>query len=363
MRLFEIAPTPRSVVATTPFISEYTAFAHKYPGLEAKLIQFLQFRQTARPDQPFNDKDSPMTDMGGVRRCHLVHGKAILIYRVSRDEIALLRLVEHDAYEGRGNNQLKRYVASLSANSLQPFSVSTTTPKPKPVAPVGLTSEQKEELVQLFKTLASGNPKDREVLLATASGDINEFLDFARIVLRFDDTSHDKAILQALGGRDMVVRFAKRWAEASKPVSESKSSGGWTEYDFMNGGCYVLAIWLHNRTKLPLYGIWHDDDIAHGFVYDETKDIAYDARGAIRGLDNVAKYRGVGNYQGAIRPVTIEQMREHIPKALESQQARMFPRRIPSSEKSRAVARYVEKVPDLLGLVRNRSSSSAPEDV
>lgn len=273
MRLFEIAPPLREVVAPSQFFSEIAAFAHKYPDLEAKLERFIQFRRAARPDQPFNDKDSPLTHMQGYRRCHLIYGKAILIYAIERDRLILLRMVEHDALEGAGKTQLRRYLMSVSPNSLQAFVMPPPmAPKPKFVA---LTSTQKQVILDLFKTLAS-HPKDRELLVAASQGDIEAFLTFARLFLEFDDTSHDKAILQALGGRDGLIRWAKRWADVGR------------------------------------------------------------------------------KHQDTIKPATIEQMREHIPKALEAQQQRMFPRRIPSSEKSHAIAKFVERVPDLLGLVRNK---------
>lgn len=65
-----------------------------------------------------------------------------------------------------------------------------------------------------------------------------------------------------------------------------------TEGDLMASGCYGLAIVLHEKTGLPLWGLFDDKGACHhAFVYDADTDIAYDARGGLS-LSDVMSYRG-----------------------------------------------------------------------
>ena len=130
--------------------------------------------------------------------------------------------------------------------------------------------------------------------------------------------------------------------------------GRWEEYDFMNGGCYVLALWLYRKTKLPIYGVYDNSDfIHHAFVYDENTNAAYDARGSTTLEKMQDYYNQESNRKLIIKPATKEDVRLHVELAIEAQQQRMFPRRIPSSETSKAVERYVSRIPSLKRLVWN----------
>lgn len=55
-----------------------------------------------------------------------------------------------------------------------------------------------------------------------------------------------------------------------------------TEREFLRGGCYALAIWLHQRTGLQLVGLYDEDGtLHHAMVANDAADMVYDARGAV----------------------------------------------------------------------------------
>lgn len=54
------------------------------------------------------------------------------------------------------------------------------------------------------------------------------------------------------------------------------------ESDYLRGGCYALAAWLHLKTDLPIYGLFDDDGLMHhAMVGDHDGQTLYDARGRI----------------------------------------------------------------------------------
>lgn len=53
--------------------------------------------------------------------------------------------------------------------------------------------------------------------------------------------------------------------------------------DLMRGGCFAMALWLHRKTELPLYGLFDEaGDMHHALVLDEAEDVFYDARGRVQ---------------------------------------------------------------------------------
>ena len=202
--LFERDDQPRHIVATDRFNSDYREFAHKYKDLQSKLEDFLQYRKTSRPDQPFNTKDSPMMAVNGVRRCHLVHGRALLLYVITDDEIRLIDIVDHGEIDGKASVAINRYVNNLTLNSFKPFSI----PAPSTHLEVHkLNANQKDELQTVVQMISEED--NRSILEAIARGDMEDFLLWARYALEFKDNSQDKAIITALGGRQAFIQWAR----------------------------------------------------------------------------------------------------------------------------------------------------------
>lgn len=119
-----------------------------------------------------------------------------------------------------------------------------------------------------------------------------------------------------------------------------------TQGEFMRGGCFVLALYLHTKTKLPLYGLWDGDVMHHAFVYDAATDTAYDARGAHQGLETIKYYRGLPSKGVAVRPATVAEVRCHAEFA--QKEADLWGRTIP---RPRAIPSFVRTVPSLARLI------------
>ena len=75
---------------------------------------------------------------------------------------------------------------------------------------------------------------------------------------------------------------------------------------YLRGGCWILAIELSKKTKLPLWGIRDErGDLHHAFVADEENQTAIDIRGSMP-LHNVAL--GCGAQNPRIEPIHKEEI-------------------------------------------------------
>ena len=101
--------------------------------LRSTLRDFLEYRATHRPDEAFGPKDGRMPG-SKFRRCHLVHGKAILIYQLHGSEIRLVTIDEHNAVEGSTNRLMLSYIKSLQPDDYYTFDVNDPVPT-KPWTP------------------------------------------------------------------------------------------------------------------------------------------------------------------------------------------------------------------------------------
>lgn len=107
------------VMATQRFIKDKEDFERKYVDFDSNLDEFLQFRLKARPDEPYGSKDSRLQggNFKGLRRCHIVHGKALVLYELVGNEIRLIAVGPHDMVEGgAGAASLGTYARSLTAD-------------------------------------------------------------------------------------------------------------------------------------------------------------------------------------------------------------------------------------------------------
>ena len=110
------------VLASKRFQRAYPEFLYKYHGLERTFRDFLTFRAKTRPDESFNAKDGRI---GGTKfwRCHLVHGKAILIYQLVGSELRLVDLDDHNIVESGSNHIMRTYAKSLTPEDYYKFDV------------------------------------------------------------------------------------------------------------------------------------------------------------------------------------------------------------------------------------------------
>lgn len=213
--LFEADQPLRQIVATPRFFKEYPKFVKKYKSFRSNLRDFLLFRQDARVDQPYNSKDATLTGsiwrgQGlNLRRVHLIHGKALVIYNIAAHEIRLVIIGEHDDIEGSSINRLVTYAKTLSPEDFSKFPIPAEN-----VAAPALDQQQTNELGSLIRSLIN-NPKDRYVIAKVAKGDIEDFMDWARLTLDFTDDSKDVAIINAFGGKEKLMKQAASWLTKS----------------------------------------------------------------------------------------------------------------------------------------------------
>lgn len=110
---------------------------------------------------------------------------------------------------------------------------------------------------------------------------------------------------------------------------------------FMRGGCYAMALWLANKTGLPIYGLFDDrDGLHHAFVLDTVKNVAYDARGAVP-MDRIMIYRGRRSSGTIVRPASRGEV-EHLASMVDL-------------VSERTIRAYVRQQPDLSELITKRS--------
>lgn len=113
--------TAFALVATRRFLREAEAFRRKYDVFGEALGAFCRFRVGVPSNEPFNTKDGRMAGtLSHLRRCHLVHGKAVVIYATAGRVVRLISLVEHDGIEGRAIPEMAAYVRALGADDFEP---------------------------------------------------------------------------------------------------------------------------------------------------------------------------------------------------------------------------------------------------
>lgn len=80
--------------------------------------------------------------------------------------------------------------------------------------------------------------------------------------------------------------------------------------DFLRGGCYALAAWLHLKTELPIYGLFDDHGLMHhAMVGDHDGQALYDARGKVS-ADWAHMIRGRRCMGTNLREATLQDLRD-----------------------------------------------------
>jgi mRNA-degrading endonuclease YafQ of YafQ-DinJ toxin-antitoxin module len=175
--------TPKRVVMITKrrFVKDYGEFSRKYSNLKDALLNFVRFRLNSRPDQPYNNKDSPMATAPGFRRCHLVHGKAILIYRIEGNELQLCAIVEHNSVEtGRELTVLGDYLEKLSPENFEHAASFETAAQNNTDKPDKLPANIVQDIKTVIWTLAA---EDKTVLVKALNGDMSELIEYFEIAI------------------------------------------------------------------------------------------------------------------------------------------------------------------------------------
>lgn len=180
--LWEAAPQQRVVMITKKrFVKDYSDFSRKYSNLKDALLSFVKFRLVSRPDQPFNPKDSPMSSplARGFRRCHLVHGKAILIYRIEGNELQLCAIVEHNSVEnGKDLVTLGNFLEKLTPENFEHAASFEVAAQAEKNHVAKLPANIVQDIKTVIWTLAA---EDKNILLKVLNGDYAEFIEYIEI--------------------------------------------------------------------------------------------------------------------------------------------------------------------------------------
>lgn len=200
MLLYEILEPVRAVTATARFRETYKAFRRQYSSLDSTLAAFVGFRCRHRPDEPYAIKDAPFTvqsELRGYRHYHMVHGRVILIYKVTPTELQLACLTDHSYSTAAGSNRLINFLHSPGTSYERLGRLHT------------LTAVQRQSISELLFQMAA---EDRATLEQSVSGDLTDLLDYARLVIdvAWNDQAKDAAIFAAFDGKDGLIKAVRR---------------------------------------------------------------------------------------------------------------------------------------------------------
>lgn len=201
-----------NILVTKKFKRNYEKFKLKYKNFDDILSKFVEFK-LKNPLSIYNPKDSSMTTAHGFRRCHLVHGKAILIYRIADDNLELCDIVEHNSIEsGRDLVNLADYLKSISSTDLVNFSLKEETK---------LSSEQINDVKDILYDLAVS---DRNIIVDASNGMQQELFQYLRLVIadQIPDEEKDKIIISSFGGIEKFKELLQYVLKTTK-ISESMS--------------------------------------------------------------------------------------------------------------------------------------------
>jgi hypothetical protein len=202
MWLYEILTPARVLTATTKFRDTFKTFRKIHAGLEQTLRDFIEFRLTHRPDEAYGAKDTAFVsrELRGFRHFHMVHGRVILIYRLTPTELRLCLVMDHNYSTKQGQTSLGNYLnnPNISYDALAPERPSVT-----------LSKQQLDAISQLFFEYAA---EDRAGLVHAISDDLSDLMDFIRHVIDapWSNDEKDRATLTAYGGVEGLRQEVKR---------------------------------------------------------------------------------------------------------------------------------------------------------
>jgi mRNA-degrading endonuclease YafQ of YafQ-DinJ toxin-antitoxin module len=209
MWLYELLAPIRTLSATARFRESFKAFRKTYASIDKTLRDFIEFRLSHRSDEVYSAKDTPFTggELRGFRHIHLVHGRVILIYQITQEELRLCLVMDHSYSSKGGKSSLVNYLHS-SSTSYDPLSFG------KPA--VTLSKIQLADISELFFAYAA---QDRNGLEKAISGDLSELMEFIRLVIQEPSWSKgekDRATLAAYGGTEGLRQAVQRVLQQTK---------------------------------------------------------------------------------------------------------------------------------------------------
>jgi len=120
MRIFEIENN-LTIWRAERFQDHLEKYLKSDPNLIGLLKDFISAKIMGIP---FGKKDGVLSSnspLAGISRCHLIHGKVIVIYQLKNNELFLYDINEHTAIEGNAARDLARYIQTISADKLKKY--------------------------------------------------------------------------------------------------------------------------------------------------------------------------------------------------------------------------------------------------
>lgn len=167
---------PRAIMMSRRCQKEAAEFGKSFPDFKKIFLDFVNVKISHDPPVLFGKKDGPLGGSSNAVfdqrywHAHIIFGKAIIIYRIDRDNLYLYRVTDHLAVEGSGIKQLAR-----SLNDPEWTSIQAPSSEPQ------LSPEQEELAKDLFQTMRE-HPDDYNVLRTFALGKSTRIQDYTEMV-------------------------------------------------------------------------------------------------------------------------------------------------------------------------------------
>lgn len=169
MRIFEIENN-LTIWRTERFQDHLETYIRSDPSLINLLKEFISAKSLGIQ---FGKKDSVLGSgpLSGIGRCHLIHGKVIVVYQLKATDLFLYDINEHTAIEGKAARDLARYIQSISADKLKKYQT--------PSQPEKITAQQIQILNDFIRALIENSHLDdmgQQAISAALEYDDWEFL-------------------------------------------------------------------------------------------------------------------------------------------------------------------------------------------
>lgn len=205
MRLYEISSPQRRVEVTKRFLKDFSEFSKGNLALKSTLKDFIDFRKSALPTEPYGKKDYPFSNgnLKGWRHFHLEQGRIVLIYRITPSALLLTAVVDHKSIDGM-KPTIAKYLVGIDASDFKPVLGATGAPAHR------IPPEVKNALHELIYDLA-GDPPGRKILQDSLNGNLIDVMTFVRMVQDdiSDDSQKDQIAMTVFDGVEGLKAFIK----------------------------------------------------------------------------------------------------------------------------------------------------------
>jgi mRNA-degrading endonuclease YafQ of YafQ-DinJ toxin-antitoxin module len=198
MRINEIVGFDRHAVTTDQFDQDFAKLTKMDPDAAGKLQRLIDFKRTSAADQSMSKKDYVFSygELRGYWHYHLVFGRDVVIYQLTRNEIRLICIVPHAQIERGYDPGLISLVVNLTPEDFHPFAAATA------LSGTEISQQVLDDTLSIIYGLAA-NPDDRKMLAAAAQGTWDQDLvDYLVVDVPGSASDDDKwqALAAAMGG-------------------------------------------------------------------------------------------------------------------------------------------------------------------